>query len=205
MAEPEVAGIDCPVNCTKYADGIKTAGKAFVGRYYRKTTSSFPALKKPEVDALHAAGLKVVALWESASTTTDYFSYARGVDDGTSAYHQALLAGQPPQTPIYFAVDYDASAAALAGPVSDYFRGVKDGYGTISQGAPVYDVGVYGSGQSCGWLKMHGWATHAWLAVSKKWTGHDTYTDWNIVQGPQGADLGFDHDTNQAVGAYGGF
>jgi peptidoglycan hydrolase-like protein with peptidoglycan-binding domain len=198
-------GIDSALDCTNRASAIAQTGVDFVGRYYRKKISKWTPLSATEVAALHREGLAVVALWEFASDKPDYFSYSSGVDDGTSAYRQALQAGQPPQTPIYFAVDFDASSAAVAGPISDYFTGVRAGYTTIGQGQPAYSIGVYGSGRTCAWLASHGRATYTWMALSTKWADYDTYTSWNIKQGPGTTALAFDHDTDTSVASYGSF
>jgi hypothetical protein len=151
-----VHGIDCATDCTKRVGAIKQMGADFVGRYYRLPHSQYHPLTATEAQALSHGDLKIVSLWESRSDALDHFSHATGVDEGTSAYRQAMKAGQPPRTPIYFAVDFDCSHSGIVGPVNDYFRGVADGFSTIGAGNPAYDVGVYGSGNTCvsgpGWL-----------------------------------------------------
>jgi len=197
-------GIDCANDCSKLGASIKAAGAGFVGRYYRTAHSRYDALTFAEVKSLSTAGLDVVALWESASDKADHFAYSSGVDEGTSAYRQALLSGQPRGTPIYFAVDFDASSTQIAGPILDYFKGIADGFNTISGNAPAFKVGVYGSGLVCAWLKNHNLVTHTWLAMSRKWAGFN-YSDWNIKQGAALPGLGFDHDSDTARADYGGF
>src|SRR5262249_49557316 len=127
-----------------------------------------------------------------------------GVDEGTSAYRQAMQTHQPSGTPIYFTVDFDCSTAAIAGAVNDYFRGIADGFSTISGGRPAYEVGVYGSGDTCSWLLGHGRVQYTWLAQSSKWGGYKTFRDWNIKQGKT-VQKPFDLDLNQAKRNYGGF
>jgi hypothetical protein len=148
--------------------------------------------------------LQIVALWESKSDVLDHFSYSSGVDEGTSAYRQAMGAGQRPRTPIYFAVDFDCSDAGIAGAVNDYFRGVAAGFATIGSSNPAYDIGVYGSGNTCGWLLTHGRVTSTWMALSTGWGGFKTFKDWNIKQLATVAKP-FDHDTDQATSNYGGW
>jgi len=97
--------------------------------------------------------MNIVAVWEDGSPTSNqYFSRNEGVDDGTSAYNMASKNGQPADTPIYFAVDYDATDADISGCINDYFLGIKEGFDTIGAGAPVHSIGVYGSGAVCAWL-----------------------------------------------------
>ena len=197
-------GIDCALDCTKKVTWLKAAGTEFVGRYYRNSASHFAALTHGEGQALSSAGLAIVALWESKSDVLEHFSYAAGVDEGTSAYRQAMTAGQPAGTPIYFAVDFDCSISGIAGSVNDYFRGVAHGFDAIGSGSPSYRIGVYGSGNTCGWLLSHQRVGYTWLAQSRGWGGFQTFGKWNIKQGPSKTKP-FDHDTDEANTDYGAF
>jgi hypothetical protein len=200
-----VAGIDCALDCRKTAAAISAAKFQFVGRYYRTAKSKFPALSGDEARALSTAGLMVVALWESASDKIAHFSHSTGVDEGTSAFRQALLVGQPSGTPIYFAVDNDFNAQEIAGPIRDYFRGIADGFAAIANQTASYAIGVYGSGLVCSTLTQQGLAKFSWLAMSTKWSGFKTFKDWNIKQGEQTVDLGFDYDSDVAKPGFGAF
>jgi hypothetical protein len=197
-------GIDCALDCTKKVSWLKAAGTEFVGRYYRNSTSRWAPLTHAEGQALSSNGLVLVALWESRSDVIDHFSYTAGVDEGTSAYRQAMNAGQPADTPIYFAVDFDCPIAGIAGSINDYFRGVVHGFDAISSDTPSYNVGVYGSGNTCGWLLAHQRVKYTWLAQSRGWGGFATFTKWNIKQGPAKAKP-FDYDTDEAKADYGNF
>jgi Domain of unknown function (DUF1906) len=197
-------GIDCALDCTKLAKTISGNGLQFVIRYYRGK-SKYPSLSADEAAALSSANLKIVTIWESASDNISHFSHSTGVDEGTSAYRQALVVGQPPNTPIYFAVDADFSSEEIAGPVTDYFRGIADGFNAIGQQSPVYVIGVYGSGLTCSTLLAHGLARFSWLAMSTGWRGSKTFNDWNIKQSDPTIDLGLDHDADVARPGYGGF
>jgi Domain of unknown function (DUF1906) len=197
-------GLDASTNCSKLAKKIKAQGFDFVGRYYAHRGDK--RLFLSEAQALSGVGLKMVAVWEDAPTKPDYFSRARGVDDGTTAYHSAMILGQPAGTSIYFAVDFDASADAIAGSVADYFKGVADGFVTIAGNQqPAYLVGVYGSGATCSWLLAHHLATYTWLAQSRGWSGFKEFDRWNIKQGEETKVLGIDVDTDMATDDYGGF
>jgi hypothetical protein len=198
-------GIDSPMDCSKRIDAITAANLAFVGRYYRKRTSKWAPLTAAEAKLLSDAGVNTVALWEASSDHLSYFSYTAGVDDGTSAYAQAMGVGQPASTPIYFAVDFDAAQNEIAGAINDYFAGIAAGFAAISHGSPVYDVGVYGSGASCAWLLAHNRVSKSWLALSSGWSGSKLFNDWNIKQGTGLSTLNFDNDSDQAKPDYGGF
>src|ERR1700756_3640827 len=100
-------GIDSPLDCSKQTDWITSNSYQFACRYFRTAASKWPHLTDAEAKTLSQAGLKIVTVWESRSDVLEHFSFATGVDEGTTAYRQAMLAGQPARTPIYFAVDFD--------------------------------------------------------------------------------------------------
>jgi hypothetical protein len=197
-------GLDTTANCGRLAPQLKSAGFDFIARYYAHKGAK--RLLLPEARLVSAAGLQLVAVWETAPTSTAYFSRARGVDDGTSAYHAAQLIGQAARSAIYFAVDYDAPQAAIAGGVSDYFRGIGDGFALIAHSTPpAYRIGVYGSGATCAAIVGHGLATLSWLAQSTGWAGYQGYKTWNIKQGAETELLGIRIDPDEAIDDYGGF
>ena len=197
-------GIDCALDCTKRAAWIKANGNEFLGRYYRNSVSKWTPLTANEAKAISANGIVLVALWESNSAVAAHFSYTTGVDEGTSAYKQAMNTGQPAGTPIYFAVDFDCSNLQIAGGINDYFRGIAHGFDAIGSNNPAYAIGVYGSGDACGWLLAHQRVRYTWLAQSTKWGGYKTFSSWNIKQGPT-KKTPFDFDSNEAKPSYGGF
>ncbi|MEG8024371.1 DUF1906 domain-containing protein [Sphingomonas aurantiaca] len=173
-------GMDCAADCTSRAAAIAASNAKVVGRYYRWPTSKYKSLTHAEAAALSKAGLSILSLWEWASDAIENFSFNDGVDQGTSAVNQALKAHQPPGTPIYFAVDFDASSSDVSGRIADYFKGVQHAIDSLKAG---YVVGVYGSGRTCAWLLAHGGASRTWLADARKWAGYDTFTEWHVRQG----------------------
>ncbi len=201
---PMISGIDSPIDCGRFAQRISGAGVCFVGRYYRSNASSWPKLTASEAKVLSAAGLQVVALWESASDRPSYFTYSHGVRDAAAAYAEALQVGQPTSTPIYFAVDFDASEAEIENQVAAYFEGLAAGFKAASRNGERFAIGVYGSGATCRWLRDKGLATKSWLALSTGWSGSHDFDDWDIRQSI-GLSLGFDNDSNQAKDGFGGF
>ncbi|HTB89331.1 MAG TPA: DUF1906 domain-containing protein [Steroidobacteraceae bacterium] len=200
-----IKGVDLSSDCTAQIDCLAQNGYSFVARYYASPNSR-KILSVEEARAISAAGLNIVAVWEDGRPTSiTYFSYSEGVDDGTSAYNMAGKIGQPASTPIYFAVDYDASDEDVSGSINDYFRGVRDGFNTISGGAPVHPIGAYGSGAVCSWLLARNMAAYAWLAQSRGWRGFNGFANWNIRQNAETSVCGLDVDTDDAVADYGGF
>lgn len=140
---------------------------AFVGRYYDNEihpthNGTFKHLMPGEARALSNVGIKVVSVWESArqSGGVTFFPdwwrggpyFDNGFDfgrlDGRDACLRAQQRGQPPWTPIYFAVDVSPGLLDMA-HVVDYFKGVAKGvddYLTAANSRQVpYDVGVYGT------------------------------------------------------------
>ncbi|HYM62385.1 MAG TPA: DUF1906 domain-containing protein [Thermoanaerobaculia bacterium] len=200
-------GFDTNQNCSQQIACISQGGYQFVGRYYNVNNPS-KNLTHAEAHLLSAGGIALVAVWENGyPTKASYFTFQAGVNDSTSAYNYgSAVIGQPAGSAIYFAVDYDASAADIAGPIADYFRGVSQGFQTISSGNPIFKIGVYGSGNVCTAVLASGVAQYAWLSQSTGWGGSKTFANWNIKQGAVTTVCDLDSDLDQAIdGDYGSF
>jgi hypothetical protein len=198
-------GVDLATDAGQVAHRLKDTGLHFVARYYRKPDSRWPTLSANEAKLISSMGLNLVTVWESHSRHPSYFTYSRGYYDAASAYNQAKTIGQPPNSAIYFAVDFDARGADVI-PVDQYFRGVAAGFAAAGGGKPEYKVGVYGSGAVCDTLKRERLADYTWLSNSTAWAGSRRVADWNIRQGRPFAALAFiNHDSNEARDDYGGF
>lgn len=194
-----VNGLDTASVCTNIANTIKKAGYVFVARYYGNYR-----LTLTEAKALSKAGLEIVAVWENGRpTSASYFSYDKGYSDGTSAYNYAKNnIEQPNYTPIFFAVDYDASDSDIHSVITNYFNGISAAFTNLGS---AYDIGAYGSGAVLSYLYSNvSGVSYKWLAKSTGWRGHGTYTDWDIKQGSTVTVGGitFDSDTGKS---YGGF
>ena len=174
-------GFDANRDLSHFAKCLVSKGYSFVCRYYNVNNLS-KNLSYPEANFLSAAGLSIVVVWENGFPTgSSYFSYNKGVVDATAAYEYASQTiKQPDFTPIYFAVDYDASESEVDGVISDYFKGVV----SVISGSN-YLVGVYGSGLVCEKIKAAGYAGYTWLAQSTGWRGSQTYKDYNLRQRAQ--------------------
>jgi len=176
-------GFDANVDLTRFADCLKSAGYEFICRYYN-VNNPHKNLTLGEAKVLVAAGLRLVAVWENGfPIKATYFSHQKGVFDGTAAYHFAEHnIGQPAGTPIYFAVDYDASQKDVKGVITDYFQGIIEAFKTISVNHPIYSIGVYSSGLVCSSLLKAGLVQFTWLAQSTGFQGSKTFKDFNIKQ-----------------------
>lgn len=124
---------------------IKKQGYSFVGRYYSK--NDWKVMKTAESDLIASAGLKRVMVYENAHNNINCFTKSLASQDAGDAITQAKRVGQP-SSPIYFAVDYDASAADVNGGITEYFKTVK----TLLASAG-YSLGAYGSSLVCKTLK----------------------------------------------------
>lgn len=176
-------GFDANTDLSRFGECLRDAGYSFVCRYYNVNNPS-KNLTFAEANFLSSIGLDIVAVWENGfPTQASYFSEKKGFDDGTAAYQYAMLTiDQPEGTPIYFAVDYDASESEVNGVISDYFRGVQRGFNEIRNNSPKYFIGVYGSGLVCRKIKDGGLALYSWLAQSTGWRESKKYKDYNIKQ-----------------------
>ena len=187
-------GLDTIVELTRYAATLKqTNGFDFVMRYYSHRAAK--NLSLGEARALSAAQLQIGVVWETLGTHAGFFTHEQGVADGSAAFQMASAAiGQPRDSAIYFAVDYDATQADLDGPVSAYFAGVRDVFTLAAKGAAQYQVGVYGSGLACSYLLKKELAAFTWLSQSTGFAGSTAFREegrYNLIQKmPQKVQLG---------------
>jgi hypothetical protein len=154
-AVSNVYGIDYawthPAISTIVGDGYQ-----FVARYYSYDPTK--DLSQSEAQALVAAGLKIVGNWEDGATNA-LNGYGQGASDANSALSEANAVGQPSDRPIYFSVDFDASAYGC-GAIEPYFQGVNSVLGLGRTGAYGGDYALnclFNAG-----LITFGWQTYAW-------------------------------------------
>ena len=136
---------------------VVAAGYTFVCRYVSWSTTG-KNLTRPEADALRAAGLDIVTNWEyTAAEALD--GYSAGVSNAREANRQALACGMPSTRPIYFSVDFDASAAQQP-TINAYFDGIASVLGRNRTGAygGYYVIDRLFDAGKISW----GWQTYAW-------------------------------------------
>ncbi|PTL82474.1 DUF1906 domain-containing protein [Vitiosangium sp. GDMCC 1.1324] len=165
---------------------LKNKGRSFVGRYFRLRNLDGCQLTIPEAQIITRAGLYIVSIFEDGNPTSKtYFTYDRGYVDARGAFDLAANNfSQPSNTPVYFAVDFDAVASDKTA-ILDYFRGVQDGYNRYrmdqrQQGEPEYPyaIGVYGSYDVLGWCKEKSVARYFFQAYAQGWSGKRNSNDW---------------------------
>jgi hypothetical protein len=173
-------GLDTASDTRAHIACIQAAGYEWIGRYLASHTVIPGKILSPvEAQAIAAAGLEIVSIWENGSpTSASYFTAMRGASDGVAACRLAESLGQPSGGLIYATVDYDATHADLVGPIADYF-------GAFVSGLGPYRCGVYGSGLTCITIVDDGYATAGWLSEANGWAGYSGYRNsngWAIAQ-----------------------
>ncbi|WP_332856569.1 DUF1906 domain-containing protein [Duganella sp. S19_KUP01_CR8] len=176
-----LTGLKAPFELTQHAIAIKQQGIDFAIRYYSHQAGK--SLSLAEARSLTDASIQIGALWQAGGDHLNYFSRAQGCADGAAAYLMAQsVITQPSGSAIYFAVDFNPSMEAIAGPVSAYFDGVNQAFRAAGPGEPKYQVGVYGSGACCEEMLLRGLAALSWLSPSPEYHGSRDYVGFNLKQ-----------------------
>ena len=171
-------GMDTNAGCAAHAACIVVAGKRFVARYYSKFAAK--TLRLAEARTLSGAGLDLVVVYQDRNNAIGEFSEAQGHDTATRALTQAGAMGQPSGSAIYFAADFDPSAAEIRGSISEYFNAVNNVFSTAATG---YRIGAYGSGLTCRIVRNAGLASLTWLSGSTGFRGSTQFRpEANILQ-----------------------
>jgi hypothetical protein len=173
-----VPGLDANSDCTGLASDIAAAGIQFAARYY--SDIAVKAMTLAEAEALSAAGIKVVAVFQNSNNSIEKFSTAIGFRQAAKALELAASVGQPELSAIYFAVDFDPEESEVLGAIADYFKAVKAAF----EAAPTtFSIGVYGSGLTCRIIRDSGFAEYTWLSQSVGFKEYDTFRPFaDIVQ-----------------------
>lgn len=184
-------GIDCaqPLTLEK-AKALADLGYKFVCRYLVPERYAWKRLTRAEAEAITAAGLQIVSVFETTANRPAGGGPA-GFLDGTEALREAVSIGQPVGTAIYFAVDFDASA-------KDY--DAIEAYLRAAAGAiPGYRVGVYGEYDVIEEMARRGAAKHFWQTYA--WSGGKKSAKANIYQYKNGQTVaGHPVDLNESYG-----
>lgn len=152
-------GIDFSGNYPS-AQQLIAAGRDFVIRYAR--SFSYPKSITAEEAAYWKTNRIDVAIVEESGANRALQGRDAGRQDANNAANQIASIGGPRDGVIYLAVDFDATAGEIAGPVREYISGGVDALGTNR-------IGVYGSYAVVKYaldnaLCRYGWQTYAWSA-----------------------------------------
>lgn len=137
---------------------IKNAGKQFVVRYLYPDGEGGKGLDASELADLVNNGLEICLVFESYISRPKEGRAAGAADARTSQAEISRL-GLPANSPVYFAVDWDASAADQVA-IDEYLQGCADVIGHDR-------VGIYGSADVMTRTMQSGtakwfWQTYAW-------------------------------------------
>lgn len=166
-------------------------GIRFAVRYLSYNTNGKNITRK-EAEALWAAGIALVLVWETTATAP-LGGAAAGRKHATDAIEQARRLGAPTDVVIYFAVDFDPTVAQLS-TVNAYFDGV-------TSVIPFKRVGVYGGLRTVTAARAQGWATYLWQTYA--WSGGKWLPGVHAQQYRNGVRVdGADCDRNRAMVDY---
>jgi len=175
---------------------VKAAGYGFVARYLFGLAPGGKGISKVEATAIRQAGLGLVVVYE------EYAGRARegwgsGVADGRIALAFARAIGFPETRPVYFAVDFPATAGQQPA-VDAYLKGVASVIG-------LSRTGVYGSyyvvercyaSKTAQWF----WQTYGWSGG--KVSPHTHFLQYNNGQIVAGATVDLNESRQFDFGAW---
>lgn len=156
-------------------------GVDFICRYYCTNTSSSKLLTKTEAQQISDAGMNIVTIFQDSNNSPSFFTYDNGYDQCSQAISRAVNVGQPLNTTIYFAVDYDMRN--YLSRVQEYFRGASESmrYYSQSNGGDSWDIGIYGGYDVIDYMYAKYGVYHLWQA--KGWEyGQGVHQRANIHQ-----------------------
>jgi Domain of unknown function (DUF1906) len=188
-------GLDWSVAHPPSDKALGAAGVSFACRYL----SHSPAknLKLLEANHLSSLGIDLVVVWETTANRA-LAGHDAGVADANEALRQANRLGMPEDRPIYFAIDFDATAHQLSHEITEYFQGVSEVLG-------VDRTGVYGGYRQVGamfdgGLVTFGWQTYAWS--SGHWDARAQIQQYRNDQFIGGVSVDFDRATAADFGQW---
>lgn len=189
--------IDTPWCTTSIIPCLVNNGIETVIRYYGVDSNVHPekVLRLTEAEALSNAGLNIGVVFEMMNNAPKYFSYDLGLEHAKMAFQLARNINQPFGSAIYFAVDFDASAADINNNIIPHFKGIHDGLSEASNNGQSYKVGIYGSGLVINTVKE----SYRWLSESMGWSGSKDALnngEYELYQGPGMSGFCFD-DANK--------
>ena len=145
----------------------KDEGFEFIIHYYGG--SSGKDLTAAELQLNSKLGLYTGAVFE-CSDQPDYFTATRGTLDGNIALAQAVRAGQPKGSCIYFAYDFGPLPQHLAGNIGPYHT-----QAAALVHAAGFRVGAYGAGLTMNYLFGKGLLDCDWIGGAMGWAGSRGY------------------------------
>lgn len=149
---------------------LYAAGKRFVCRYlsYRGATAAAAEkfLTATEAAALHAAGLAIVANFESTGDRASTAGAAGGAADGNDARMAMNALGFPVGSVCYVTVQDTGLSPTVYTAIATYLTSFRSGLGAN------YRVGIYCGSMLRAWLALHGFrGIPFWQSAALSWSG----------------------------------
>ena len=131
--------------------GVKTGGlkgkPTFAGRYYTGRPIDHRDLVNEEAQKISRSGVDIVTFFQGKARYDQVPNYLltpnQGKLDALAAFsYAAEVIGQPPHTPVYFAIDTDVSnaSAVSVADIIRYFSDVNDGYREYQTSRRIFSV-----------------------------------------------------------------
>ena len=147
-----------------------------VGRYLTGTVGSAhkdKSLSLEEIDILTSEGLNIFPIYQDGGAVEAYFGRTQGESDAEKAILAAENLHIPYGTIIYFAVDYDFTAAKLVEKVVPHFEGINSVFASMNTG---YRIGIYGARNVCSTICNAGLACSSFVSdMSTGYSGNLGY------------------------------
>lgn len=165
---------------------IKNAGRIGVVRYLFEDGQGGKGLDAGELADLLANGLEIVLVYE-AYARSPLEGRGTGVAHAQAAQREINRLGLPKNSPVYFAVDWDANANEQ-GAIDEYLRGCADVLGADR-------IGVYGSYAVMDRCMANGTAKFFWQTYA--WSGGRVREGIHLYQYLNGQDINGAVDFNR--------
>jgi len=167
--------IDTADNVTKKLDALKAEGVHTVIRYDDRLPSrAWKQIFLAEAKAFKDKGMRLGIVYEGAGATPSSFSEQSGYLDAVYSRQQAAQRGQPDNSAVYFAVDFDPSESQIQGRILPYFNGVYRAF-SEDNNLPKLRVGAYCSGLCATMLKKEHPDILIWITCSLGFAGSRGY------------------------------
>jgi len=196
--------VDADFDVSPYLDRLKAAGVKTIGRYYDRAYGTgigetcyhhkSKTLTKAELAAIEHAGLSVYVVFQHCGAQCMNFDLNnkatadKGRKDAEGAVALAHELGQPANTPIYFAIDFDpAHDGGCALPADRIWPSIEAYFDQVNEvlAHTRWQVGVYGAGATCHRLRLSGKAKYFWLSTSLGHSGSREFFNgghWHLFQ-----------------------
>ncbi len=163
---------------TLYDNGYRYIGRYLTGTYNGGISK---AITKEEAEIIFSAGLSFFPIYQTSARSASYFTQSQGTEDAKAALEAAGKLGIGENTIIYFAVDFDATAAQINSAVLPYFEKISE-----VMNKSIYKVGVYGTRNVCISTASKGYTYSSFVSdMSTGFSGNLGFTlpsDWAFDQ-----------------------